>query len=122
MNGGINMRIELFKQLCMNFGKEPTEELYLLWNETLEEYDSYYVEQAIKSIIKNDKFFPTISRVLEVLKESPYKEIPTQEKKRRMIEKSICPEWLDKEYEDELDEETEKEFNDFQNFLEDFRK
>lgn len=117
------MRIELFKQLCMNFGKEPTEELYLLWNETLEEYDPYYVEQAIKSIIKNDKFFPTISRVLEVLKELPYKEIPTEEKKRRMKEKGVEPSWLDKVFEDEeVDEMTLKEFNDFQNFLEDFRK
>lgn len=117
------MRTELFKQLCMNFGKEPTEELYLLWNETLEEYDPYYVEQAIRSIIKNDKFFPTISRVLEVLKELPYEEIPTEEKIRRMKKMGIEPEWLYKEYEEELlDEETEKEFADFQNFLEEFRK
>ncbi len=116
------MRIELFKKLCMNFNKEPNEDLYLLWNEKFEEFDPYYLEKAISLIISNDSYFPTIARVLEVLRELPYKEIPTEEKKRRMIAKGINPEWLDKEYEDELDEETENEFADFQNFLEDFRK
>ena len=35
MNGGINMRIELFKKLCANFNKEPNEDLYILWNDEL---------------------------------------------------------------------------------------
>lgn len=112
-----------FAKLCMNFDKEPNVELYEYWNEMLEDYDPYYVEKAIESIIITDKFFPTYSRILEVLKELPLEEIPTEEKKRRMKEKGVEPSWLDKVFEDEeVDEMTLKEFNDFQNFLEEFRK
>ena len=118
--GGMNKKD--FAKLCMNFDKEPNVELYEYWNEMLEDYDPYYVEKAIESIIKTDKFFPTYSRILEVLKELPLEEIPTEEKKRRMKALGIEPEWLDKEYEDELDEETEKEFAEFQSFIKEFRK
>lgn len=117
------MRIELFKQLCANFNKEPNEDLYLLWNEQLEDYDPYYLEIAIGNIIRNDNFFPTISRVLEELKRIPLEEIPTSEKIRRMKERGIEPEWLDKVFEEEmLDEEDEGTFNDFQNFIQEFRE
>lgn len=118
------MNKETFKKLCMSFDKKPNIELYEYWNEMLEEYDPYYVEKAIESIITTDKFFPTYSRILEALRELPYEEIPTEEKKRRMIAKGVKPEWLDKVFEDEeeIDEETEDVFNDFQNFLEEFRK
>ena len=123
MNGGINMRIELFKKLCANFNKEPNEDLYLLWNDEFNDYDPYYLELAIHNIIRTEKFFPTISRVLEVLKELPYEEIPTEEKIRRMKERGIEPNWLNKAFQYEsVDEETKNIFDDFQSFIKCFRE
>ena len=117
------MNKELFKKLCMNYGKDANKELYELWNDELKDYDPYYLQLAIDNIVKNDKFFPTISRVIEEMKVMPYEEIPDWEKKRRMKEKGVEPEWLDKVFEDEeVDEETEKEFEDFKSFIEEFRK
>lgn len=115
------MRIELFKKLCMNFNKEPNEDLYLLFDEQFGEYDPYYFEQAIAYIIKNDNYFPTVARVLEVLKELPSEEIPTEEKKRRMKQMGVSPAWLDMVFEDET-ELDEEESEDFKNFLESFRR
>lgn len=111
------MNKKQFAKLCMNYDKEPNEELYSLWNEMLEDYDSYFVEVAIDNIIKNDKFFPTFSRVLEELKKLPPMEIPEEEKIKRMKDKGVIPEWLNKEIpESEIEEDT-----DFKKFIEEFR-
>lgn len=116
------MKIELFKKLCANFNKEPNEDLYLLWNEEFKDYDPYYLELAVLSIIRNDTYFPTISRVLEILKNISI-EIPEEENERRMKEKGIEPEWLNKEIVNQpIDEETKKEYDDFQKFLKEFRE
>lgn len=116
------MKIDLYKQLCSNFNKQADETTYLLWNEMLEEHDPYYVEVAIKNIIKNDKFFPTFSRILEEINNLPELEIPDEEKIKRMKAKGIIPSWLDKEIvNEEIDKETEDIFNDFNSFIEDFR-
>lgn len=88
------MRIELYRQICMNFNKEPNEDLYLLWKEELEDYDTYYVEVAIKNIIKKDKYFPTLNRIIEELSNLPALEIPTNEKIKRMKAKGVIPSWL----------------------------
>ena len=116
------MKIELFKKLCANFNKAPNEDLYLLWNDELKEYDPYYLELAIHNIIRSDNYFPTISRVLEALKELSCEEIPAEEKTRRMKEKGIEPEWLNKKIVNQpIDEETKKEYEEFQEFIKEFR-
>lgn len=116
------MNKKQFVKLCMNYDKEPNEELYTLWNEMLEKYDPYYVEVGIDNIIKNDKFFPTFSRVLEELKKLPPMEIPEEEKIKRMKDKGVIPEWLNKEIVNEpLTEEDKKEHEEFLKFIEDFR-
>lgn len=116
------MKIELFKKLCLNFNKEPNEDLYLLLNEELEDYDPYYVEVAIRNIIANDKFFPTLNRILEELKNLPPMKIPEEEKIKRMKDKGVIPEWLNKEIVNEpLTEEDEKEHEEFLKFIEEFR-
>lgn len=116
------MKIELFKKLCANFNKEPNEDLYLLWNEEFKDYDTYYLELAILNIIRNDIYFPTISRVLEVLKNISV-EIPEEEKEKRMKENGIQSQWIDKEIMDHpIDKKTQKEFDDFQMFLKEFRE
>ena len=88
------MRIELYKKLCANFNKPLDEDLYQLWNEELGDIDSYYVEVAIKNIIKKDTYFPTLNRILEVLKSQPFMEIPQEEKIKRMKAMGIIPNWL----------------------------
>lgn len=88
------MNKKQFVKLCVNFNKEPNEELYELWCEELEDFGPYYVEVAIKNIMVNDKFFPTLSRVLEELKNLPPMEIPVEEKIKRMKEKGVIPNWL----------------------------
>lgn len=85
-----------FAKLCMNYDKEPNEELYELWNEELKDYDNYYVEMAIKNIIANDRYFPTLSKVIEELKNLPPMEISVEEKIKRMKEKGVIPSWLEK--------------------------
>lgn len=91
------MNKKTFVKLCMSFDKEPNEELYLCWDEMLEDYDTYYVDLAVNSIIKNDKFFPTFSRILEAIKELSPMEIPEEEKIKRMETKGVIPKWLNKE-------------------------
>lgn len=98
MNGGRNMKIELFKKLCANFNKSLDEDLYQLWNEELQDFDSYYVEVAVKNIIKKDNYFPTIKRIMEELNNLPPMEIPVEEKIKRMKEMGVIPSWL-KDYE-----------------------
>lgn len=84
-----------FAKLCMNYDKEPNEELYELWNDALKDYDTYYVKVAIKNIISNDRYFPTLSKVLEEIKNLPPMEIPMEEKIKRMKEKGVIPSWLE---------------------------
>lgn len=117
------MNKELFKQLCLNFNKESNKELHKLWDKELQDYDPIYVEQAVKNIIAKDRFFPTLARIVEEIKNLPCIEISEEEKIKRMKKLKIVPEWAGKEIVNEpIDEETEKIFDDFQEFLEDFRK
>lgn len=110
------MNKDLFKMLCANYGKEPNKELHILWNEELQNYDPYYVEVAIKNIIAKDKFFPTLSRIVEELRNLPPMEIPEEEKIKRFKSK-VMPSWFNKEIEYQEGEED----IDFINFIEEFR-
>jgi len=116
------MKVELFRKLCMNFNKEPNEELYLLWKEQFDDYDPYYLEIVINNIIANDSYFPTISKVIEEFKKTNCKEIPVKEKERRKKEKNVIPNWLYKEIINQpINNEVEKKYNNFNSFLEEFR-
>lgn len=70
---GMNKKI--FKQLCMNYNKEADKELYELWEYNLRCYDEDEIQKAINIIISNDKYFPTLNRILEVAKNVVAKEI-----------------------------------------------
>ena len=118
------MKIELFKQMCKNFNKELDEDLYLLWNERLRMYVDEEIKKAVNIIISKDKYFPTLSRFLEVIKEVVSKEEFDSEKsvREKMKRLNIKPDWLNKEVTNEpIDEETEEIFEDFNSFLEEFR-
>ena len=117
------MNKQLFKQLCMNFNKEADKDLYELWEHNLRPYDEDEIQKAINVIIAKDKFFPTFSRFLEVVKDIVSKEEFDSEKsvREKMKRLNIHPDWLDKEIVNEpIDEETEDVFNDFNNFIKEF--
>lgn len=78
--------------LCDNYNKDINNDLYEMFKENLEEYSEEQIENAIKEIIKNDKYMPTLARIIE------------------MIDTSYKPEWMNKEikYEEVTDEELEE--------------
>lgn len=113
---------ELYMQLCFNFNKEPNEELHKLWDEELEVFDKDEVKRAVKNIMIKDKFMPNLNRILEELRDMPIKYITEEEKRLKMANMGIKPEWLDKDIQnEELDEETIKESEEFNQFIKDFR-
>ena len=74
----------------------------------LEELSKIYSEEEILNIYKNYGYKP-MSYITKTLEDSTNK-------------KSKAPEWLNREIINQpIDEETEKIFNDFQEFLNDFR-
>ena len=86
------MNKRLYLMLCSNYNKEPDKELYELWEENLKEYNEQQVENAIKQIIKTDKYMPTLARIIE------------------MIDTSYKPEWMNKEItKEEISEEELRE-------------
>ena len=115
-----------FAKLCFNFNKEPNEDLYELWEYNLRCYDEEELSKAINIIITNDKYFPTLSRVLEVVREIVSKDntiYDDEHKKDKMLKSGIVPKWLDKEIKNQpIDEETQQEFDNFNKFIEEFRK
>ena len=104
-----------FAKLCFNYNKEPNEDLFELWKDNLRCYDEDEIQKAINIIISNDKFFPNLNRFLEVVKDVVSKEELTTTLK-------IKPEWYFDEITNlEIDEETENIYNDFQNFIKEFK-
>lgn len=73
------MNKRLFLMLCDNYNKEINNDLYELFKKNLEDYNEEQIENAIKEIIKKDKYMPTLARIIE------------------MIDTSYKPEWMDKE-------------------------
>lgn len=107
-----------FAKLCFNYNKEPNEELYELWNYNLRCYDEDEIQKTINIIISKDKYFPTLNRFLEIIKEIISKEdfIKDETKYKNT-------EWYGKEItNEEIDEQSKKDFEDFKRFLEEFRR
>ena len=60
---------------------------------------------------------------MEVLKTIKPREFTEEEKTKRMEQRGVIPKWLYQDIKNEpIDKETEKEFEDFNKFIEDFRK
>ena len=111
------MNKKLFKQLCMNYNREADKELYELWEYSLRPYDDEEMQKAVSIIISQDKYFPTLNRVLEVIKNIVSKEVFVKD-----TTKYKNAEWYGKEIvNQEIDEECENEFNGFLKTLEEFR-
>lgn len=118
----IGMNKQLFKQLCLNYNKPADIELHKLWDEELEQYDPEEIERAIRNIMAKDKYFPNLSRVIEEIKKIGFKEISEEKMGERFKKINVIPEWYGKEIKNqEIDRETLDTFDDFQDFLKDFR-
>ena len=61
------MNKRLFFMLCTNYNRDPDKQLYELWESNLKDYDETQIENAIKEIIKVDKFMPTLARIIEMI-------------------------------------------------------
>lgn len=122
------MNKNIFKLLCMNYNREADKNLYQLWLYNLRCYDEEEVKKAANIIISQDKFFPTLSRMLEVLKDIVKKEDFEDYNSERTVRKkletlSFKPEWYGKEIKNqEIDESTQREIEDFNNFIKEFRQ
>ena len=104
------MNKKQFAMLCMNYGKEPNEELFNIWNEDLKQYDEKDIEKALNNIIKKEKYMPNLAKIKNELKNV-------------IKQNNGGIDWLDNEIQaEELDEETQKIFDDFNKFIEEFRK
>lgn len=119
------MNKKIFKQLCMNYNRDADKDLYEMWEYNLRCYDEDEMQKAINIIIAQDKFFPTLSRVLEVVKDVVKKE-DVSKNEDAIIEKAkrlnINLQWYNEDIEDEpIDDETKKTFEDFNKFIEEFR-
>lgn len=116
-----------FVKLCFNFNKEPNEDLYELWEYNLRAFDEQEIRDAFNKIILTEKYFPNLNKVLEVVKEVVKKEnleFNNESVIKEKIKKfNINPQWLNKEITNQaIDKETEETYNDFQNFLKEFRE
>lgn len=115
------MNKSLFKQLCMNYNKEADKELYELWEYNLRLYDEKEIQKAINIIISNDKYFPNLNRMLEVVKEVVKNDKVIYDKEykvNRMKKLNIIPEWYNKK----IKENKIIVDNNFKNFIEEFRR
>lgn len=105
-----------FAMLCINYGKEPNEDLFELWKYNLRPYDEEEIKKTFNIIMAQDKFFPTLNRIIEVVKD-----LVSKEETIKIIK--IKPErYFNETTNLEIDEETENIYNDFQNFIKEFRE
>jgi len=89
------MKIELFNKLCTNYNKTPNEEIYLLFNEALKDYDELYVEKAINLLMVKEKFFPNLATIMDYIQGLDEIIVSEEEKIKRWNKKGIRPKWLD---------------------------
>ena len=118
------MNKELYKKLCINFNKHPSKDVYQLWDEELKIYKKDEIEKAVTSIIRNDEYMPSLGRIIEEIKVGQGNYIPNNKSVANGRKITAKPEWFDKEFEEEedIDEETQRVYDDFMEFLKEFRE
>ncbi len=100
------MNRKLYSTLCENFNKNKNVDYYDMLKEIFKDEDPIYMERAVKKIISEDKYFPTVARIKEVLDEVWKTPITEEEKLKRWEKEGIIPSCLSKTPQDEeLDDE-----------------
>ena len=95
------MNRKLYSMLCSNFNKQKDDEHYQMLKENFLDEDSLYLERAIKKIIQEDKYFPSVARIKEVLNEVYEEPLTQDEKLKRWEKEEITPSCMSKEPQDE---------------------
>lgn len=112
MNTG--MVKKLYEKLCINYNKQKDIEQCELWNELFGNEDPLLLERAVKKIINEDKYFPSVARIREVLNEQSNIPLTKEEKLKRWKKEGITPSCLSKEPEEtQISEEELEELEDF---------
>ena len=91
------MNKKLYMALCTNYNKQKDKEHFELLEEMFKDDDPIYMERTIKRIIKEDKFFPSVARIKEVLNEEYNIPLTEEEKLKRWNKEGIVPECTAKE-------------------------
>lgn len=108
------MNRKLYSLLRDNFNKQKDDEHYQMIKEVFEDEDPLLLERAIKKIINEDRFFPSVARIKEVLNELSDIPLSKDEKLKRREKEGITPSCLSKEPEEtQISEEELKELEDF---------
>ena len=108
------MNKKQYQLLCSNFNKQKDIDQYELMEEIFKDEDPLYMERAVKKIINEDKFFPSVARIKEVLEEVWKTPLTEEEKLKRWEKEGITPSCLSKEPEEtQISEEELKELEDF---------
>ena len=108
------MNRKLYSLLCDNFNKQKDDEHYQMIKEVFKDEDSLLLERALIKIINEDKFFPSVARIREVLNEQSNIPLTKEEKLKRWEKEGITPSCLSKEPEEtQISEEELKELEDF---------
>lgn len=113
------MNRKLYSTLCANFNKQKDDEHYQMLKENFLDEDSLYLERAIKKIIQDDKYFPSVARIKEVLNEVWKTPLNEDEKLKRWEKEGIKPSCLDKEPQEI--EISDEELDDLQDFFSQFK-
>lgn len=99
--------------LCSNFNKSKDKEHYELLEEMFKNEDEIYMDRAVKKIIQEDKYFPSVARIKEVLDEVHKEPLSEDEKLKKWAKEGFCPSWLSKDKKNLSYEELKKLQNEF---------
>lgn len=105
-----------YMTLCSNFNKTKDKDYFEMLEDMFKNVDEIYMERAIKKIISEDKYFPSVARIKEVLDEMYEEPLTKDEKLKRWEKEGITPSCLNKEpnEEDVSDEELQELQNEWE--------
>ena len=72
--------VMIITKLTVAFGKEVNNEFINIWYSFLKEYSSKDFDYAVNKIVRENKYFPTISEIVNVIEESrnPYLQLDSE--------------------------------------------
>ncbi len=90
------MNKKMYIALCSNFNRPKEKDHYELLEEMFKEEDEVYMEEAVKIIVSEDKYFPSVARIKEVLNKLHDEPITEDIKLKKYAKSGIIPKWLGK--------------------------
>lgn len=99
------------KILFQNYNRQISKEILEIWYDSLKDFDNRYLKKAIKKIITTTKFMPSLSEILDAIKNLTIEDSTfTEEEKLKQFKKeNTIPNWYGKEIKGETDKKSQKE-------------